>query len=414
MGTLQSQERSPALTSRQIEILILDLPDARLAAEVRTRGITRPFRVADLQRLRDAGAGPQTQAALSPFLVTSSLKISVSPAIQGAIVTVGPQTAITDSVGTAIVDGLVPGTHRIAIEKSPAVLRTEQVISLAEGGSHVYVPLRVFRGKLTVLTSVQNARIEIRDVGVFTPPLREYELPAGAYVVAVTAPAYLPFTAEVEVQGDRTKVFQPTLLPDRVEMVKFVAANGESLQSELRGLLERGDHQLFQAKANILLEYGGEKLFEFRLLHHHASAFHDAKLTLTRSGLFFEPLAPCLWRAELIPWARIARTTTVHQGSKGVLMLVEVAAGKKLNRRIPLNFSVFGSFIGQESETKPIKAGRVILGQSITTRNRVQSPPSAASVLSDLSWMIDQAVNANRLSAPQPPLLTPPPHIPSR
>ena len=141
---------------------------------------------------------------------------------------------------------------------------------------------------------------------------------------------------------------------DNVAMGRYVNANADNLVSELRNALERGDTAAFRAKAKVMLDFAGDRIFEFRLLHHHAAGFHDAKLTLKRSGLLYEPLGPCQWKAEFLPWDRISKTDIVRQGATGALLLVEVAAGKNFDKRVPLNFSVVGSWIGQESETKPI------------------------------------------------------------
>lgn len=192
-------------------------------------------------------------------------------------------------------------------------------------------------------------------------------------------------------------------------MARFVQANSDGLISELRSLLDRGDSDSFRARAAVLLEYGGDKLFDVTVLHHHASGFHEARLTLKRSGLLFEPLGQCQYTTELLPWNRVARTAITRQGASGVLLLVEVAAGKKLDRKVPLNFAVIGSSIGQESETKPITVGRVTVGQSITTRSRVQSPTSAARFLTDLAWFIDQAQSVSRSRVPEAAAVVSPP-----
>jgi hypothetical protein len=398
---LRSQERRSALSSRQVEVLVRDLPDARLAEEIRTRGIDPPLTAADFQRLRAVGAGPNTQAALMNFLVRSPLTISVNPVVRDVTVTVGDHIVATDSTGQATIDGLPPGAYVVVVEKPPVHPRIEQRIYLAEGGSTVRVSLRTATGKMTVVAANRDARIEIRDKGSFSSPLRDLELPAGTYSVVVTAPTYLPYNAEVEVLPDQTKVVQATLLPDRPAMARFVEANSENLTAELRGLLERGESDAFRTKAKVILEYSGDKLLDFKLLHHHASGFHEAKLTLKRSGLLYEPLGQCQYTAELLPWNRISRTAITRQGASGVLLLVEVAAGKNFDKKVPLNFAVLGSSIGQESETKPIKAGRVTFGESTTTRNRVQSPSRASQVLADLAWIIDQAQGMNRSGAPQ-------------
>ena len=406
---LHAQERKAALTTRDIEALVRLLPDARLAEEIRTRGIDPPVSAADFHRLRSAGAGPNTQAALMTFLLRSPLTIAVNPSAPDVTVTVADRSVTTDSSGRVTIDGLAPGSYVIAVEKPPVHPRIEQRIYLAEGGSTVRLSLRTATGKITVIADGRDARIEIRNRGSFTSPLRDFELPAGTYSVVVTAPTYLPYTAEVEVLPDQTKVIQATLAPDRVAMIRFVEANGENLSSELRSSLGRGDSDGFRAKARVMLEYAGDKLMDLRLLHHHASGFHEAKLTLKRSGLLFEPLGQCQYTTELLPWSRVSRTAITRQGASGVLLLVEVAAGKKLDRKVPLNFAVLGSSIDQESETKPLKAGRVTFGDVTSTSNRVQSPANAATVLTDLAWLIDQTQSMNRSREPEPPTVSPTP-----
>jgi hypothetical protein len=399
-AALPSQERKTPLTPKQVESLVRDLPDARLAEEIRTRGIDPPISSSDLQRLRFAGAGSNTQSALMNFLVRSPLTIIVNPMVRDVMVTVEDHNAVTDSNGRAIIDDLLPGTHLLVVEKPPVHPSIEQRFVLAEGGSMVRVSLRTATGKISVMTDNREARLEIRSRGTFSLPLREFELPAGTYSVVVTAPNYLPYSAEVEVLPGPTKVLQPTLSLDRIAMGRFVEANAENLISDLRSVLERGETEAFHTKAKLLLDFAGDKVFEFRLLHHHASGFHDAKLTLNRSGLLYEPLGPCQWKAELLPWDRISKVDIVRQGASGVLLLVDVAAGKNFDKRVPLNYSVLGSSIGQESETKPIKAGRVTFGESITTRNRVQSPSNAASTLSGLAWLISEVQTMSRSQRP--------------
>lgn len=396
-----SQEAKAPLTIRQVEALVRDLSDARLAEEVRLHGIDPPVTTADLQRLRAAGAGLSTQAAAARFLVRSPLIVSLNPAVQNAIVTVEGRSVATDSSGLATIDGLAPGTYSVAVEKVPVHPRVEQWVALAEGGSSVRISLRTATGKISVSADKRDARVEIRNRGSFALPVRNLELPAGTYSVVVTAPTCLPYSADVEVLPNQTKAVEATLLIDRAAMARFVETNGESLASELKGLLDRGDSVAFRAKANVMLEYATDNILEVRLLHHHATGFHEARLTVKRSGLLYEPLGQCQWTTELLLWNRISRTAINRQGASGVLLLVEVAAGKNFDRKVPLNFAVLGSSIGQESETKPIKAGRVIFGESTTTRNRVQSPSGAAEVLTDLGWIIDQTGNMNRSREPQ-------------
>jgi hypothetical protein len=392
---LRAQVRKTPLTDRQVEMLVRDLPDPRLAEEIRTRGVDPPLSSADFRRLRAAGAGPNTQAALAQFLLRSTLNIALDPSVSDVAVTVGDHAVLTDAEGRATIEGLAPGAYVLTAAKPPVHPRTEQRIYLSEGGTTVKVTLRTATGRLTVVTDSRDARIEIRNKGSFPAPLRDLELPAGTYALVVTAPTYLPYSADVEVLPNLTRVIQPSLIVDRAAMVHLVQANSDSLISELRNLLDRGDSDSFRARATALLEYGGDKLLDVRVLHHHASGFHEARLTLKRSGLLFEPFGQCQYTAEIIPWPRIARTAITRQGASGVLLLVEVTAGKKLDRKVPLNFAVLGSSISQESETKPLAVGRVTLGQSTTTRNRVQSPTSAAKFLTDLAWFIDQAQNAS-------------------
>jgi hypothetical protein len=393
---LYPQERKPALSFGQVEALIRDLPDERLAEEIRARSIDPPITAAALRRLRAAGAGTNTQSALMKFLVRSPLTVAVNPMIPDARVTVEDQTTVTDASGRAVISGLTPGAHMLVVEKPPVHPRIEQQIYLAEGGSQVRVSLRTATGRMTVIADNPNARVEIRNKGSYSLPLRDLELPAGTYSVVITATNYSPYSAEVEVLPDTTKVFQPSLSVDRDAMSRFIEANADNMMSDLRGALERGDTGAFRTKAKVLLDFSGDKLFEYRLLHHHASGFHEAKLTIKRSGLLYEPLGPCQWKAELLPWDRVAKTDIVRQGASGVLLLVDVAAGKNFDKHVPLNFSVFGSSIGQETETKPLRAGRVILGESKTTRNRVRSPSSAANTLSGLAWLISEVKTTTR------------------
>ena len=188
---LPSQERRAALTIRQVESLVSDLPDARLAEEIRSRGIDRPITSSDLQRLRVAGAGSNTQSALVKFFVRSPLTVTVNPMVRDTRVTVDDHNAVTDSDGRVTIDGLAPGAHLLVVEKPPAHPRIEQRIVLAEGGSMVRVSLRTATGKVTVTTDNREARIEIRDRGTFSLPLRDFELPAGTYAVIITAPMYV-------------------------------------------------------------------------------------------------------------------------------------------------------------------------------------------------------------------------------
>jgi hypothetical protein len=388
---LRSQERKPALTSRQVESLVRDLPDVRLAEEIRVRGVDPPITSSGLRRLLLAGAGPDTQSALKHFLIRSPLTVVVNPVVRDAVVTVEDYKVVTDSNGSVTIDGLAPGTHELVVEKPPAHPRMEERIVLNEGGSVIRIALSTATGKLTVTADNREAHVEIPNKGTFSLPLQNLELIAGTYSVLVTAPNYLPYRGEVEILSNHTTMLQPALSVDRVAMGRFVDANSNRLGSELRILLERGDIESFYAKSKVILDFAGDEILDLRLLHHHANDFHEAKLTLKRSGLLYEPIAACTWQAELFRWERITRTDITRQGLTGVLLLVEVAAGKNFDKRVALNFSVLGSSIGLESETKPIKAGRVTLGESTTTKNRVRSPSNAESILTGIAWIISEA-----------------------
>lgn len=392
-----------------MEALVRDLSDTRLAEEIRLRGVDPPVTTSDLQRLRAAGAGPNTQAAVARFLIRSPLVVSVTPPVQDVHVIVADRSATTDVTGRVNIDGLTPGKYLVVVAKPPVHPRVERQVLLAEGGSSVSISLPTARGKISVTADKRDARVEIRDRGSFVLPLRDLAVPAGTYSLLVTAPNCLPYSVDAEVLPDQTKVVDATLLIDRAAMARFVEANAERLASELRSLLERAQPSAFRDKAGVVLEYAGDNLLDIRLLHHHASGFHEAKLTVKRSGLLYEPLGQCQWSAELLPWSRISRTAISRQGTSGVLLLVEVAAGKNFDKKVPLNFAVLGSSIGQESETKPLKAGRVTFGESTTTRNRVRSPSNAGASLTELAWFIDQAQSMNRSVAPQENTVPSPP-----
>src|ERR1017187_5365930 len=197
-GGFSAQERTLPLTNREVEELIrVRMPDAQLAVEIRRLGIEPLLTHRDAGRLRDVGAGPQTQAALERYVQPSPLIVISEPPVEGLVVTVGNRSVSTNADGQATIAGLAPGSYRLIVEKPPAYLRAEHQVSLAEGGSQERVTLRPAPGKLNVI--VENAMVEVSSRGTYTAPVRELELPAGTYSVSVKAPQYLPNSTSVTV-----------------------------------------------------------------------------------------------------------------------------------------------------------------------------------------------------------------------
>src|ERR1039458_9665691 len=361
-GYSSVQERISPLTSREVEELIrARMPDAQLAVEIRRLGIEPLLTNRDVGRLRGVGAGPQTQEALERYLQPSPLIVISQPPVEGLVVTVANRSVSTNADGKATIAGLAPGSYTLVVEKPPAYPRAEYQVSLADGGSQERVTVRPAPGKLNVL--VENATIEVSSRGTYSAPLRELELPAGTYSVSVKAPQHLPSSTSVTVEPGETYTLRPVLMPDLV-----------ALKSELEVLVERNDLTAFRTKATIVLDAGADELVTIKLLHHHANGFHDAMLTIRRSGLVYEPQGDCTWTAGLIPIDRLEDALVVKEGSSGVLLRIVVATGKNRISRGQLDFAVLGSSIGEETETKPMKVGAVIFGTSTTTRNRVRSP----------------------------------------
>jgi hypothetical protein len=265
------------------------------------------------------------------------------------------------------------------MEKPPAYPRTERRILLAEGGSREYVRLRPVPAKLNIELNVEDALVEISSLGTYRAPVRELELPPGTYAVSIRAPLFLPYRTSVTVDAGQLSTLEAKLEPDL-----------ETLESELQRLLARNDLDRFRTKATLAYKAGAYKLATIKLLHHHASGFHEAVLTIQRSGLYYEPHGACNWEAGLIPLDRIKEVAVVRECSSGVLLRVVVATGKNLESRHPLNFAVLGSSIQQETVLKPLTVGGVNLGAVGTTRNCVWSPWAAHDTISTIAWLISK------------------------
>lgn len=161
--------------------------------------------------------------------------------------------------------------------------------------------------------------------------------------------------------------------------------------TELNALLGRNDLVAFRRQADFALDVGANSLLRVKLLHHHATGFHEAVLVVGRAGLYFEPQTqPCSFSAGFIASDRIHEVKIVRQGSSGVLLHIAVAVGKNFDKSAPLNFSVLGSSISPEAETKTWKFGTVT-----TTRDRVHSPSGAEETLSAVAWLIARSCPKN-------------------
>jgi hypothetical protein len=379
-GAVSAQDNKRPLTVDDVEELIrLRLPDARLAIEVRQRGVARLLTHTELRRLRDMGAGPESQAALERFLQLSPLIVITQPPIEGLRVTIGENSVLTNAEGQATITGLVPASYTVIMEKPPAYPRTERRVFLAEGGSREYVTLRPAPGKLDVLVDIEGALIEISSRGTYRAPVRELELPPGTYAVSIRAPLFLPYRTSATVEAGQLSTLEADLEPDL-----------EALESELQRMLARHDFPKFRAKATFALQGGAHKLAAVKLLHHHASGLHEAVLTIYRSGLYYEPHGSCHWKAGLIPFDRIKDAVVVQHCSSGVLLRLVVATGKNLESRDQLNFAVLGSSLQQETVMKPLNVGRVNIATVRTTRNCVWSPSGAHDTISMIAWLISK------------------------
>ncbi|MBZ5623311.1 MAG: caspase family protein [Acidobacteriia bacterium] len=160
--------------------------------------------------------------------------------------------------------------------------------------------------------------------------------------------------------------------------------NTDRFVTELNGLLERSDFVAFRKQADFALDVGANTLLKVKLLHHHATGFHEFVIVVGRAGLYLEPQTqPCTFSAGFLASDRIQEVTIDHQGSSGVLLHITVAAGKNFDKNAQLNFSVLGSSISPETETKTSRFGTVT-----TTHDRVQSPSGAKETLSAIAWLI--------------------------
>ena len=89
---------------------------------------------------------------------------------------------------------------------------------------------------------------------------------------------------------------------------------------------------------------------------------------------------------------RITEARVVHEGSSGVMLRIDVAIGKELDKRETLTFTVVGSHQVEETTTKKLRLGF----SSTTTRPRLQSPYGAEPQLADLAWLIQQVMTHQR------------------
>lgn len=378
------QERKVPLTLQSIESLVRDrlLPDETLAVEIRERGIDPLLQWRDVERLRNSGSGQATISALEHFVQPITLTLILEPPLAGLAMSVvsrgfgmvqSSRTGTTDSTGKAIIGGLRPGAYRVNLTPPPTHRFMEREIVLSDEGSVEHIALVPAPAKLSVL--IQDARVEIGPLGSYNGPLRDLEIPAGSYAVSVSKAGHVTYTTSIAVGLGEEKSLTPTLKRNPLLLV-----------AELKPLLERGNYAAFRERAEAVIDSDAEQLIDVKLLHHHASGFHESQLTISRTGIFFEPLGECTIRPGLIPIGQIKDVQLERQGSSGVLLHIQA--------RRTLNFGVRGSSIGTETESKDLSVGRVNMGTLRTTRNRVRSPSGAADRLSAILWLISRVRSA--------------------
>lgn len=215
---LRGQERKPPLTPQGVESLVRDLPDDRLAVEVRERGVSPLLPWRDVQRLRALGIGPATLSALDRFFQPLSLTVVVEPPLpdipvsltsKGGTVVPSIRSTTTGPHGTAVIDGLRPGSYRMTLTPPRTQRFVERDIEIGYDNSREQINLAAAAGRLTVL--VQDARLSVSSLGSYDGPVRNLEVPAGTYELSVAKSGYLPYSTSITVAPGEDKSIAPTL-----------------------------------------------------------------------------------------------------------------------------------------------------------------------------------------------------------
>ena len=220
----RGQERKPPLTLQSIELLVRDLPDERLAVEVRQRGVAPLIRWREVQRLRNLGIGPATLSALEPFVQPLTLTLIVEPPMAGLAVSItsrgsnivtSNRIGTTDSTGTAVIDGLRPGAYRVNVTPPQTHRFIEREIVLSDEGSLEHITLMPAPARLSVL--VHDAKVAIRSLGSYNGPVRNLEVPAGTHEVSVSKAGHLTYTTSLTVTPGEEISIAPTLKREPVQ-----------------------------------------------------------------------------------------------------------------------------------------------------------------------------------------------------
>ncbi len=308
------------LTLDQIRKLVaIRTPDAVIAQEIRTRGVSGDFTRGDLAEFRRQGAGSLTIAALTEAIPVASLTIRTRP---GATVSLDGALNATNPDGSAIFAGIEPGRHRVEVRKPDFVPVSHSVELRGRQSLSLDIPIEWAVGFLTVACDAPQSVIQVGEV--VHKPGNRVSLPVGFALVTASAPFHQPATQRVAIEPGKEANLTLSLQidPDAVRKVKeqahtfFAAGNyaavlertkallqlhladGVVLADAAMSFLELGNYDAFRSTAIQAIKAGAA--IQIPVLHHHltfgapgGNTFHPVNLILNAMTLKFVPLARC-------------------------------------------------------------------------------------------------------------------------
>jgi hypothetical protein len=318
--TTKKAGTTSGLTVQQIERLIaIQTPDQVISGEVQSRGVSGELDRAIIEKLRSAGAGPTTLAALVELIPKVGLKIHTAA---GATVWIdGQQKGVSDANGSLSVGALEIGAHNLRITKQFFRDHLSRVRVAADNKSVLEVPLEWAIGFLTVRTSPPDATVTIS--GADQAPLRVTELPLsiGEHTVSASAPYREPISRAIRIEGGKSANVDLDLQVDKTavqrlhrEILELATSGNDGAvirEAHLYHYLAGPDAQVLNAAGRAylhtksysdlvptvieLLASGGS--FSFSLIHDHIGlalrTSHPASLTFLGSKLQYRPEGSC-------------------------------------------------------------------------------------------------------------------------